>query len=94
MPYSTACKTLSLTSLSKNDGSCSSGCDWADKKKINPAYNDHRHPVPEHLNHHILPSCVTHQFPLAPSPTLCHTYNEQVAERLYKHARLLHDPHV
>ena len=45
MPYSTACKTLSLTSLSKNDGSCSSGCDWADKKKIVPAYSDHRHPV-------------------------------------------------
>ena len=23
----------------------------------------HRHPVPEHLNHHTLPSCVTHRFP-------------------------------
>jgi len=52
-----------------------------------PGKADHRPPIPEHLTHHTLPSCVTHWFLLAPPPTLCHTYNEQVAERLYKHAK-------
>ena len=39
------------------------------QEKNHSGIQHHRHPVPEHLNHHTLPSYVTHRFPLAPSPT-------------------------